>query len=165
MKAELQNKLFEKCPRIFGQKDLLATQACMQVAIATGDGWYNILDVLCSNIQHHLDWNNGEGEFEYCKKFHKEDHVTIPQVEATQVKEKFGGLRFYMSGGDDFVEGLISMAESISLRTCEECGCPGTQNNVGWVRTQCDPCRKNYDEIRQKAWDEIVSSKEEKGCE
>ena len=109
MKTELQNKLFDKYPKIFVQKDL---------EIDTGDGWYNILDTLCGQIQN----------LNLLKQFN---------VEATQVKEKFGGLRFYYNGGDEFIEGLTSMAEAISNRTCEECGSPGTQNNAGWVRTRC----------------------------
>jgi hypothetical protein len=62
------------------------------------------------------------------------------QVRAVQVKEKFGGLRFYVSGGDEYVRGLITMAESFSFRTCEDCGIPGTQRTGGWIRTLCDGC-------------------------
>ena len=109
MKTELQNKLFDKYPKIFVQKVL---------EIDTGDGWYDILDTLCGQIQNH-------------------QNLFGLNVEAVQVKEKFGGLRFYYNGGDEFIEGLTSMAEAISNRTCEECGSPGTQNNTGWVRTRC----------------------------
>jgi hypothetical protein len=62
----------------------------------------------------------------------------IPQVVAVQVKEKFGGLRFYYNGGDDYIRGLASMAESMSTSTCEECGAPGSTRSGGWVRTLCD---------------------------
>ena len=57
---------------------------------------------------------------------------------AAQVKEKFGGLRFYVDGGDDWVYGAISMAESMSYRTCEVCGAPGVTRGEGWIRTTCD---------------------------
>ena len=60
------------------------------------------------------------------------------QVEAMQVKEKFGGLRFYYSGGDNYIDGVTSMAESMSYVTCEECGKPGTQTSGGWIQTLCD---------------------------
>jgi hypothetical protein len=122
MKTELQNKLFDKYPKIFAQKDL---------GIDTGDGWYNILDTLCGQIQNHLKHN-----------LRKDQDPAGLNVEAVQVKQKFGGLRFYYNGGDEFIQGLTSMAEAISNRTCEECGSPGTQNNAGWVRTRCPwPCR------------------------
>jgi len=130
MKPELQNKLFEAYPSIFRQKDLPMTQTCMCWGIATGDGWYNILDSLCNQIQNHLEHNLREDQ----------DPTTI-NVEATQVKEKYGGLRFYYDGGDEFIEGLVWMAEAISYRTCEECGSLGTPSNVGWIHTLCPPCR------------------------
>jgi hypothetical protein len=60
-----------------------------------------------------------------------------PQVTVDQVKEKFGTLRFYYSGGDDYVSGLVSMAESMSAVTCEECGNPGKQVGGGWITTLC----------------------------
>jgi hypothetical protein len=55
-----------------------------------------------------------------------------------QVKEKFGGLRFYYNGGDDYIRGLASMAESMSTSTCEECGAPGKQRGRSWIYTACD---------------------------
>lgn len=60
-----------------------------------------------------------------------------PQVVASQVKEKFGTLRFYHSGGDDAIAGMIRMAEEMSGTTCEECGKPGTTTQGGWIRTLC----------------------------
>jgi hypothetical protein len=148
MKQELQDKLFEKYPRIFAQKDLSMQETCMCWGITAGDGWYNILDVLCYNIQFYLDQKNAEGEFKHLKKYLKDDYKVIPQLEAVQVKEKFGGLRFYADGGDEFVSGLIRMAEAIAFQTCEECGAIGSQNTEGWIHTLCNCCRENYDKIR-----------------
>lgn len=62
------------------------------------------------------------------------------QVVATQVKEKFGGLRFYYCGGDDFVHGVISMAEHMSYTTCEVCGNLGESNGGGWIEVRCEKC-------------------------
>jgi hypothetical protein len=62
----------------------------------------------------------------------------VPQVVAAQVKEKFGTLRFYFDGGDDYVRGLVAMAESMSTVTCEECGNPGKQRGGRWIQTLCD---------------------------
>ena len=72
MKQELQNKLYEKYPKIFAQKDLPMSQTSMCYGIECGSGWYNIIDALCENIQNYVDQNR------------------IEQVEATQIKEKFG---------------------------------------------------------------------------
>jgi hypothetical protein len=64
------------------------------------------------------------------------------QVVATQIKEKFGTLRFYYDGGDDYVDGIVRMAESMSSVTCETCGNPGTQTYGGWIKTLCDKHRE-----------------------
>lgn len=50
------------------------------------------------------------------------DEKTIPQIVALQVKEKFGTLRFYYKGGDQYIKGLVDMAEAMSAYTCEICG-------------------------------------------
>jgi len=66
-----------------------------------------------------------------------------PTVEITQIKEKFGTLRFYIAGGQDEVYDLIEKAEMESGKICEECG---TQDEVttegGWVLTLCKKCRE-----------------------
>ena len=66
----------------------------------------------------------------------------IHQVVATQVKEKFGTLRFYYNGGDDYIDGAVSMAEAMSAVTCETCAEPGEVRPGGWIKTLCDECVK-----------------------
>ena len=92
---------------------------------ACGEGWWPILEVLCGQIQHHIDWKNKQSE-------------VVPQVTVNQIKEKFGGLRFYYSGGDDTIDGMVRMAESWASRSCETCGAPGTRREGGWIKTLCD---------------------------
>ena len=72
----------------------------------------------------------------------------VEQVVVEQVKEKFGTLRFYYRGGDDYVRGLVSMAEAMSGRTCESCGNPAKTGGEGWIRTICPTC----EEAREKAY-------------
>ena len=55
MKKELQNKLYEKYPKIFRQKDLDKTQTAMCWGISCDDGWYNIIDTLCESLQELVD--------------------------------------------------------------------------------------------------------------
>lgn len=61
------------------------------------------------------------------------------QALAVQVKEKFGGLRFYVHGGlSARQEELIETAEALAERTCEECGQPGRLLVRGhWYLTRC----------------------------
>ena len=92
---------------------------------AVSMGWWPILEKLCANIQSHIDWKNRESEI-------------VPQVVVAQIKEKFGGLRFYYSGGDEQVSGMVRMAEAWADTACEECGAIGTRRSGGWIRTLCD---------------------------
>jgi len=62
---------------------------------------------------------------------------------ASQVKEKFGTLRFYMDYGTDEMYELIHEYEEKSGNICERCGEPGEcKNETGWVSTLCDKCRE-----------------------
>jgi hypothetical protein len=96
--------------------------------VALGAGWWPIIQALCSQIQHYTDWQN---------KNH-EKHPVVAQVTINQIKEKFGGLRFYYSGGDDTIDGMVRMAESWAARSCETCGNVGKSRSGGWIRTLCD---------------------------
>ena len=133
MKEELDKKLCEKYPKIFKNRNGSMQETCMCWGFSHDDGWYDIIDSLCASIQNHI--NNKRYQF---REMSQEDFDEEHQVVAAQVKEKFGGLRFYVDGGDDWVYGAISMAESISYRTCEVCGAPGKTRGTGWVRTTCD---------------------------
>jgi len=55
-----------------------------------------------------------------------------------QVKEKFGGLRFYINSAPDEVRALIREAENKSYEICEVCGEPGEMRHGGWIVTLCD---------------------------
>jgi hypothetical protein len=59
--------------------------------------------------------------------------------EVIQVKEKFGGLRFYINEGTSEIHQRIAKAEIESMKTCEITGKPGKlRNDIGWYRTLCD---------------------------
>jgi hypothetical protein len=95
---------------------------------AIGPGWWPIIESLCANIQSHTDWWNKN----------RETRPVVEQVVVEQIKEKFGGLRFYYQGGDDTVAGMVRMAESWASVTCEDCGVPGVSRSGGWIKTLCE---------------------------
>jgi hypothetical protein len=132
VKKELDEALCAKYPKIFVNRhgDMKETLMCW--GFECGDGWYQILDSLCGQIQHYSDWNNDNRAKGY------QQYKEVPQVVAVQVKEKFGGLRFYYNGGDDTIHGMVRMAESWAAHTCEECGNLGKMRHGGWIRTLCD---------------------------
>jgi hypothetical protein len=55
-----------------------------------------------------------------------------------QVKEKFGGLRFYINSGSNEIHKRITEAESKSHEVCEKCGEPGKSISGGWIFTLCE---------------------------
>ena len=132
MRSELDKQLCEKYPKIFADRHKPMTETAMCWGFECGDGWYQILDSLCRQIQHHIDWQN-------------RNEVKVAQVVASQVKEKFGGLRFYYDGGNDTIYGMVSMAESWAANTCEVCGKPGKLRGGGWLYTACDEHTKPED--------------------
>ena len=102
--------------------------------VAVGEGWWPIVESLCGQIQHHIDWRTKYGNI-------------VPQVVVHQIKEKFGGLRFYYEGGDDQIQGMVNMAESWAEHSCEDCGVPATRKTTGWIKNVCD---KHFDEIEAR---------------
>ena len=124
MKQELDEYLCKVYPKMMVNRNKDMKETCMCWGFECGDGWFQILNQLMGNIQHHIDWKNRKEE-------------VVPQVTLDQVKEKFGTLRFYYTGGDDYIRGMVTMAESMSGVTCETCGKPGTQTSGGWIKTVC----------------------------
>ena len=127
LSPELENELRTRYPLIFsvepladrGDPDMPASPSTLATwGFECGDGWYELIDALCLNLQHAT--KNG-----------------APQVVATQVKEKFGALSFRTTGVNDEQEGMIALAETMSARLCDVCGNRGKLIRAGWVRCRC----------------------------
>lgn len=126
MRKELDDKLCEKYPKIFADRHADMHTTAMFWGFECGDGWYWLIDQLCGLMQGVIDMN---------------PHLNIPQPVATQVKEKFGGLRFYTNGCDEATQGMIDMAEHMSYSICEVCGSTKDVGKTGgWILTICKPC-------------------------
>lgn len=132
MNIELQQNLYDKYPNLFSNKDKTPQESCMSFGIECDTGWYDILDTVCSTIK------NREENLNNRKKYNPEYVSDFTPVTFDQIKEKFGGLRIYYSGGDDYIRGVISMAEDISYKICEVCGNKGQPSKIGWIRTLCE---------------------------
>jgi hypothetical protein len=94
-------------------------------------------------IGGNVEWAERQVERDLSRPLYRPVPETVNQVVATQVKEKFGTLRFYYNGGDDYCDGVIHMAESMTGCTCEECGKPGRSNTSGWIKVRCLECFKD----------------------
>ena len=140
MKDELQKTLYEKYPSLFSNVGKSPMESCMAFGIdCGGDGWYNIISDLCFLINQYE--RNIDGQTKYKQKENPDYVSDYHPVVFQQIKEKFGGLRIYFGGGDDYVDGLVDMAEAWSYKTCEQCGEKGSPNKTGWITTLCDNCR------------------------
>jgi hypothetical protein len=121
MQKELEAKLIERFPTYFEDMYGDPTKTCMAFGCECGAGWFDLIFRLCEDIEK-----------------------TNPKnFKVEQVKEKFGGLRFYYSGGSQQVNDLVNKAECDSYNICENCG---TRENVtsegSWILTLCKTCRE-----------------------
>lgn len=138
MSPELDEKLVTKYPKIFANRhaDMRTTAMCW--GFETGDGWYNLIDRMCNLIQHHIDEQNKRRELLIeSNPYDIQVPDLVEQVVAAQVKEKYGTLRFYYDGGDNYIRGVVNMAETMSGATCDVCGNAGKMNKRGWVSVRC----------------------------
>lgn len=114
------------------------------------NGWLPIIDKLCSCIQSYCNSTMTVPNPDYIEgsQWDPKDITTQrymceprPQVRCVQMKEKFGGLRFYTNMHDDRVQGMIDMAETLAANTCESCS---TEEDLGytsgWITVKCKKC-------------------------
>lgn len=150
MKKELQNRLAEEFPFMRCKPEEAIGDFYCIVDIDVGDGWYGLLYDMCKEITEVLET---EGE--------------SVNLVVEQIKEKFGGLRFYfhlnrekqeslhlLPGEDRVYEEIFNIAEKYEDRSwdvCEICGCGGTlRRDLIWMSTLCDKCYSKYDESAKR---------------
>jgi len=119
----------EEMEELLNQEEMVLP---IQFGFECGDGWYMLLKTLLHSIEWRLNPEN---------RWPREERLPF---QITQIKEKFGGLRFYYDGGDDRIQGMVNLAESLSYQICEQCGSTKnvTQTRGGWITTLCEDCMK-----------------------
>lgn len=110
-----------------------------QRGVECDDGWFTLIDCLSQACEMEIERLISEGvPKEYW-----------PRI--AQIKEKFGGLRFYVNGvvsGE--LQAWIRVAENEeSYRTCERCGQPGKLRTGRWAHTYCDHCQMECEDLRE----------------
>ena len=127
------------------------------------EGWLSTIDDLCGSIQHYIDYVTRyvpNPDYIEGSEYDRNDITTHKliskhpnQVTCTQIKEKFGGLRFYENGADNVVDGMIKMADFICSNTCQECG---SRNDLGqtkgWIATMCRNCIIGHGDRAMASW-------------
>lgn len=165
MNRDLEAKLFKNYPELFADRKKTIQESCMPWGICCGDGWYTIINILCRQIE----WTNKQ-------------HLKDCTIRSSQVKEKYGTLRFYyhVEAKDKIrgakydkelvdrcihiVDGMIEFAECLSGITCEHCGSmTDVHQTKGWIVTLCAKClekrQKQYAKEVKKLRKEVKSRK------
>ena len=130
MNEENTKKLFEKYPKLYAQKDLPNTASLMCYGFP-GNGWFNLIDDLSADLQ------------DTCDRYGV-------QIEAVQVKSKWGGMRYYygvkdlenIEVDDTFlkeINQLIKTAESKSFDICQ--GCANIKEEENKNQSYCQTCK------------------------
>ena len=170
--------ILESVSKLIKQEQIVVP---MQFGFECEDGWYFLLDQLMGSIKWHLDQENKRRDREPKKKWmdkiswklriktkakrkllrklgewiynNQPRGVAHMFFQIDQIKEKFGELCFYYSGGDDQIDRMVNLVESMSYSTCESCG--STKNvgqTQGWIYTVCGNCREKNPRIKEKEW-------------
>lgn len=125
IKPEVYKNVYSLYPKLFKEGYVIEL---------THEGWSRIIQNMCFLINAELE--------------HMPEEIAIG-ISATQIKSKFGGLRFYMSASTPYINGIIELAERLSLTTCEICGETATGKKVGgWYSTLCE---KHHEE-EEASW-------------
>ncbi len=127
MKNELDERLCAEFPLLYRDRQASMQETCMCWGFP-GDGWFGIIYDLSSKLEPLIEAQAKHGG----------------QARASQVKEKFGGLRFYMDYATKEMLDLCTETENLSYKTCETCGKPGKPGGGGWIKVLCDVCRQEY---------------------
>jgi hypothetical protein len=123
MRKALEQKMVERWPTWFNIGGDIRDTA-MPRGFEHGDGWFDLLWRLCEDLEPLVA---------------KLEAVGGPKFEVLQVKEKFGGLRFYVNcRKEEAIRQRIGAAAQESFRTCEVCGQPGRLREDGRIETLCN---------------------------
>lgn len=116
-------------------------------------------------------WRKAFG-IQMCKEIKsvlKKHKGALKNYRIVQIKEKFGGLRWYDNANTKEIQEIIRKYEEISFKTCINCGEPAECISTGWISPYCNKCKiegKTYVPIiEEDAWDKAYTyywPKEEK---
>jgi hypothetical protein len=123
MRKELEQRLIERWPTWLNTEGDIRCTALPR-GFEHDDGWFDILWRLCEDLEPLV------AQFEQETGLH---------FEVLQVKEKFGGLRFYVNcRRNEAIRQRIGIAADESFQTCEVCGQPGKLREERSIKTLCD---------------------------
>lgn len=103
--------------------------------------------VLTNNWRHSV----GAGWWATIERTHYKLFALDPNYRIDQIKEKYGGLRYYFTPSKGYdndtytaMEEIVSDAETECAELCEFCGSPGRirggESGFSWWKIACDEC-------------------------
>ena len=97
---------------------------------AMPSGWRKTFGIqMCEDIKAELKKHKG----------------ALRKYRITQIKEKFGGLRWYDEYSTEKIwKEIIPKYEELSYKTCIDCGKPAEYVSCGWISPYCGNCRDKY---------------------
>ena len=145
MNLELQQKIFNDCSTIFRHKDKGPMHNLICFGIECGNGWFDLIYDLSVKLEKIVVEMSKSGDI-------KEEGLPF----VVQIKEKFGGLRYYMSYETKEMNDLIFDTMEKAETVCELCGKPGEiRDDIGWVTTLCDEHHQAIVEKKTTLRDEL----------
>jgi len=150
MNRENTEKLFNDFPEFFDDRKKGLMVSLMGFGFECGDGWYDLIYNLCKDIKKWYMTHESRHYDEEYEKYETKKGIQ-PHFQVQQVKEKFGGLRFYISPAPQEIHDMIHIAEGRSYYICEMCGksCLTStpedyksfyRDELAWIQTLCDEC-------------------------
>lgn len=122
MNDENTEKLFKEFPLLYKDLDYFEC----------GDGWFALIYELSEKLEKLI--------LKHQKETQKDEEISF--CYATQVKEKFGSLRFYLTCKTDEMKKEVERAEEQSEKICEICGAPGKIESYSvWRACRCEGCK------------------------
>jgi hypothetical protein len=143
MRADELTEFAERWPNWFTFQGPLTRSPLNFGFDGVGEGWRQLLWDLCVELEPHVE------------SLDREIATREPQVNfvVLQVKEKFGGLRFYTTLTSKAIDDCIRRAQERALSTCMDCGQPARLRTQGRWHVACDACATNRTHDHEHATD------------
>jgi len=102
-------------------------------------------------------WRKAFGE-QMCEEI-REELIKVNYLydyRITDIKEKYGSLRWYDCGATEEIYDIIRKYEKKSEHICLHCGRPATKISLGWISPFCNKCaEKLSDRVQFKEIDNV----------
>jgi hypothetical protein len=136
MRQELDEQLCREFPNLYKNRNGSMQETCMCWGFDCDSGWFQLIYDLSKKLEAEILKQPEEERQHYC---------------ASQVKEKYAGLRFYMNCSTDEMQKFIEEAEEKSEKTCEVCGAPGkVREHHMWYYCSCEDHEKGG--LNERKW-------------